>query len=506
MSTPEDHTQSGIMYYGDNLEILNHRDANGEFDYIRPASIDVVYLDPPFQSGRDYNIFFRDTNGRRSTAQVMAFKDTWSWTPETANLYQQFINDASTPPHVAELLRTFCGDEARAGSLAGTSMAAYLVNMAPRLLALHRVLKPTGLLFLHCDPRSSRYLAVLLDSIFNIKNFRAEIAWHHGLGAFRVKRNLPSKHDTILMYSVTDNYKFNILRGDVTEQMLRKYSHIDEHGRYMMSYGKKYYLKGGKPIDDVWEIPALAPTDSERLGYPTQKPLQLLERIIEMSTDPMDTVLDPFCGCGTAIEAAQKLGRRWVGIDITHLAVSLLRYRLSKYPNVKFNVIGEPVDMAGAQALAQQDRYQFQWWALSLIGAIPYGGKKKGKDKGIDGIRVVHNPASNMNHMFVVSIKSGTVNASMVRDLIGTVSSANINGERPYGGIMITLKRPTRDMIAAAAQAGSIPDPWGYKRHIPKVQILTIEQLLQNNPFSNMPQLIERWQEMEEGTKEQNGK
>lgn len=487
MDNTQNTTTVGRLYYGDNLNILRHKSEHGEFDYIGTESIDVIYLDPPFQSGRNYNMIFRDRE-KYSDAQVMAFADTWKWTQNTSALHNENLLNPGIPEATKTALRMYCGDDSGQGILGHSEMAAYLTNMAPRLYELMRPLKSTGSMFLHCDPRASHYIKTILDTIYGLENFRAEIIWHYGLGAANRKRDFLTKHDVILVYSKTQNYKFRMIRGEPTPQMLAKYCHFDDNGRYMMSYGRKYYMKGGKPLDDVWDIPALSPTDSERLGYPTQKPLRLLERIILGSTDPGDTVLDPFCGCGTATEASQKLGRNWIGIDLTHLAINLIRNRLSKYKDAQFDVIGEPVDVAGASALADGDKYQFQWWALSLINALPYKHKKKGKDDGIDGILTVVNPVARKTYTLIVSVKGGRViTPSMVRDLKGTVER-----EKGHGGIFITLKEPSDGMRKEASIAGVVDDPYG-RGKINRIQIYTIRELLEGAAKKLPVRNIEDW-------------
>jgi site-specific DNA-methyltransferase (adenine-specific) len=206
---------------------------------------------------------------------------------------------------------------------------AYIAYLRPRLEAMRRVLAPDGSLFFHCDWRMSPHVRTMLDGLFQV--FVNEIIWHYGLGAARARRRLLSKHDVIYWHAASPGYVFNLLREEATPAMLDKYRHVDEQGRrYMNSYGRRYFLQGGKPLDDVWDIPAIAPTSKERAGYPTQKPLALLRRIVELASQPGDLVLDPFCGSGTTPVAAQELGRRWIGIDANPQAIAIARQRLSK--------------------------------------------------------------------------------------------------------------------------------------------------------------------------------
>ncbi len=248
-------------------------------------------------------------------------------------------------------------------------------------------------------------------------------------------------------------------------------------------------LKEGKPLDSVWDIPLLNSSSKERLGYPTQKPLALLERIILACSNPGDTVLDPFCGCGTAIAAAQKLGRKWIGIDITHLSIALQKYRLeAMFPSIKFRVIGEPKDIGAARQLASEDRYQFQWWALSLIRARPLGGEagsregKKGSDKGIDGVIAFIDDNTGKAKRVLVQVKSGHVKSGDIRDLKGTLQRENA-----AIGVFITLELPSKDMITEAVSAGFYHSP-GWNKDFPRIQILTIDELLHNAEVKMPPQ------------------
>lgn len=245
----------------------------------------------------------------------------------------------------------------------------------------------------------------------------------------------------------------------------------------------------GQVIGDVWtDIPVINSQATERLGYPTQKPLALLERIIQASSNPGDIVLDPFCGCGTAIAAAEKLGRKWIGIDITHLAISLIKYRMKDmFPECKYQVHGEPQDYGSAVQLAQDDRFQFQWWALSLVHARPAGGDassktgKKGADQGIDGtINFIDDTANTLKRV-IIQVKSGHVKSTDIRDLHGV-----IDREKAAIGAFITLEPPSGPMQKEAAEAGFYSSPiWG--KDYPRIQILTIEELLSGKEIKMPP-------------------
>lgn len=369
------------LFYGENLSVLRN--------YIDTESIDLVYLDPPFNSQATYNILFKEPTGEPSEAQIKVFGDTWHWTEETEAAYYEIVNTAKS--EIVDMLKAFKQFIKR------NDMMAYLVMMTIRLIELHRVLKKTGSIYLHCDPTASHYLKIVMDTIFGVKNFRNEIIWSYKRYT-AVSDRFQRLHDVILCYGKGKKPTFNDIREEYGSKSGKADSHYkqDEDGRWFRWQKRKgqepykVYLSKGRRLGDVWGIPIINASSKERLGYPTQKPEALLERIIEASSDEGSIVLDPFCGCGTAIAIAEKLRRNWIGIDITHLAINLIKWRLKNQYGLEedknYEVIGEPKDLTGARALANQDRYQFQWWALSLIKARPYQGKKKGADTGIDGI------------------------------------------------------------------------------------------------------------------------
>jgi len=506
---PQPITQN-TLFYGDNLKILR--------EYIPSESVDLIYLDPPFNSNRSYNVLFKDESGVESEAQITAFEDTWHWNETAEQTYHNLIIEA--PDNVSRMvaaLRDFIGTN---------QMMAYLVMMAARLVELHRVLKATGSLYLHCDATASHYLKIILDAIFGAKNFRNEIIWKRFNFHADAKR-FGKVTDRILFYTRSENFLFTRLRVPFSEEYQEsKFTHFDEQGRRFRldnlnppgGRGPVYEFHGvtkpwrfteermkqlevegriytgsrvaqlkryldeleGQAVNELWtDIDPINPMSNERLGYPTQKPLALLERIIQTSSNPGDMVLDPFCGCGTAIAAAEKLGRKWIGIDITHLSIALQKYRLeAMFPGIQFRVRGEPTDYAGAKQLAQHDRYQFQWWALSLVRAKPLGGQegskvgKKGSDKGIDGaITFIDDPYSKPKRV-LVQVKSGHVKSGDIRDLVGTVQRENA-----AIGVFITLETATRDMMKEAVSAGYYHSP-GWNEDYPRIQILTIVELL----------------------------
>ena len=512
------------LYYGDNLDILQR--------YIKDESVDLVYLDPPFNSNANYNVLFAQKDGSQSSAQIQAFEDTWQW---DQNAIQTYTREVEKGGSVADALRAFnliLGD---------SNMMAYLTMMAPRLQELRRVLKPTGSLYLHCDPTASHYLKVLLDMVFGAENYRNEITWKRKTG--RGDTGGTSKRygvmtDTILFYSKSELSIFNTQYKENNPDYISSFfKFVDENGRRYASDNLsspsprpnlRYEYKGFKPpangwaisrekmeqwdkegrlifpksadgrirrkrfldehpgetVQNLWDdISPIGAQASERMGYPTQKPVALLERIINASSNPGDVVLDPFCGCGTAIAAAQKLGRKWIGIDITHLAISLIKRRMEDAfgDALKYQVIGEPTTIDDARTLAEQDKYQFQWWALGLVGARP-ADQKKGADHGIDGRLYFHDDNSGKTKQVVLSVKGGHhFNVSHIRDLKGVLER-----EKAEIGVYICLEEASKPMRAEAAEAGFYhSDTWN--RDYPKVQILTIAELLDGKQIDMPP-------------------
>lgn len=462
------------LYYGDNLRILRN--------YVPDNSVDLIYLDPPFNSKADYNILYKEPTGEQSEAQITAFEDTWHWTEDTERTFLEITKGAS--PKVIEMMRSF------RNFIGENDVMAYLTMMCIRLVELHRVLKPTGSIYLHCDPTASHYLKILMDAIFGKKNFRNEIIWHYSGWNKKLKDHFEKRSDTIFFYAKGEKQLFNsyTLPWESPEQYVKARKQKvsdDENGRlYVLSdagEGKrvKRYLdeamRYGIPVDNVWDIDKLNNSSKERLGYPTQKPLLLLERIIKSSSEKDGVILDPFCGCGTSITAAQNLKRHWIGIDITHLSINLIKWRMKHVyglePRKDYKVIGEPEDFAGALELASQNRYQFQWWATALIDARPYGNKKKGADTGIDGYLYYQEDPKTINRA-IVSVKSGKTSVKDIRDL-GHV----IDREKAEIGIMITLQSATRDMVTEAVRKGFYRSE-KINKDFQRLQILTIEEIL----------------------------
>jgi len=447
-----------LLYYGDNLDIIRN--------YIKEETIDLIYLDPPFKSNKDYNVLFAEQNGSRSAAQIKAFEDTWEWNTIAAAAYQEIVEAGGRVSQAMQAFRTLLGE---------SDMMAYLAMMAPRLVEFQRVLKPTGSIYLHCDQTASAHLRLLMDAVFGTNSFQNEIVWHYRRWTGGAKR-FQRMHDTILFYAKDrDEVFFDPLYTPYTEKSAKRkknyHTRIKGDDVYVTSVDPR-----GVRENDVWDISVINPAAKERLGYPTQKPETLLERIIKASSNKGDVVLDPFCGCGTTIAVAQKLNRRWIGIDITHLAVTLMKHRLKDMfgEKVKFEVVGEPVSLPDAKTLAANDPYQFQWWALGLVGARPVE-QKKGADKGIDGRIYFHDEADSSKaktKQIIISVKAGHVSVPHVRDLRGV-----IDREDASIGILISMEKPTKPMRTEAASGGFYKSPW-HAEPYPRLQILTVEELL----------------------------
>lgn len=510
--------QHGALFYGDNLDVLRR--------YVDDKSVDLVYLDPPFNSNANYNVLFAEQDGTQAASQIKAFEDTWRWDQEAARAFEEVVEAGGEVSNAMRAFRTI---------LPESNMLAYLAMMAPRLVELRRVLKPTGSLYLHCDPTASHYLKLLLDAVLSPKCFRNEIIWQRTLSKGLMKTRLPNNHDVILGYQAGKVATWNLDAAfqpydadNLDERTAKKYCHHDpdgrryhldnllnpNHDRPNLEYeflgvkrvwrwtkermqaeyeaGRvvqprpgavpryKRYLdeQRGRPFGDVWaDIPPLNSQAAERLGYQTQKPAALLERIIELTTATGGLVLDPFCGCGTTIAAAEKLNRRWVGIDITYQATNLIKSRLMHAfgDTVSYTVVGEPTTLEDANRLAEEDRDQFEAWALGLVGARN-AAKKKGRDRGIDGRLLFHEKIGGKTREALISVKSGTTGPADVRDLRGVIER-----EEAELGVLITMREPTKDMRAEAASAGFYRSgsegvgTWG--QH-PRLQIVTVAELL----------------------------
>jgi len=545
----------GTLYYGDNLDILQR--------YIKDESVDLVYLDPPFKSDQNYNAFFQEKDGSAAASQIQAFEDTWSWNQDAEAMYRKLTEQTGKVNEVMQAFMTFLGRN---------DMMAYLTMMSPRLVELRRVLKPTGSLYLHCDPTASHYLKLLCDAVMGKENFQNEIIWQRTNAHNMRTKGYVRSNDTILYYSKTEEFLFNEQFTEYGEAQMKRYK-PDENGRLYTgrdltfstvtksrqfewrgvkpppnrSWGssleqlEKLYAQGrvllrqdgkprldglkvyldetkGKPVTTNWtDIDRIRNTSSERLGYPTQKPVALLERIIQASSNPGDVVLDPFCGCGTTIDAAEKPGREWIGIDITQVAMTTIKKRLlDTYESTKtvrflrgsdapqgragsplpaaerreasatpdgahgvarpteliVRIIGEPVTPADAAKLAEDDKFAFQWWAVGLVGARGTD-LKKGADHGIDGqILFRDDPKADKPEQIIIQVKGGKTGVKDVRDLRGV-----IDREKAAIGILISLQDPTGPMETEAASVGYYEHKTNQQK-FPRLQLRTVKELM----------------------------
>jgi len=539
------------LLYGDNLPLMRE---------IASDSVDLVYLDPPFKSDVNYNVLFKADGLTSDEAQLTAFKDTWTWDAAAQATYDE-IQDCQNVTLV-NFVNAF------KGGLDRTPMLAYLVNMAIRIVEIHRVLKRTGSMYLHCDPTASHYLKVLSDAVFSPVNFRSEIIWRRTGSHNKMKRWAPV-HDVLLFYTKSDAYTWNHPRrpymlGHVKENFieaedgsfktdyygnvltgsgtrngesgkpwrgfdptakgrhwavpskiweevgidpsdLTQHQKLDlllEQGFITITEGEAWPIyqmtvstNSGTAAPDIWafqpytegtvfgtssgidaDVRWLSPQDAERLGYPTQKPLGILKHIINASSRPGDLVLDPFCGCGTTIAAAQMLARRWIGMDISPFAIELIRRQRLEgaFPHLKvdvdYEIDGLPTTIDGARMMADKDKKGFEIWAVSKIDGIP--NNKKGADKGIDG-RVRFKPDGKNAKFAVVSVKGGKLKPDDVRSLMAVAQREDASS---LGfGVMISLNQPTPGMKADAASAGTMEL---HGNRYPKVQILTVEDIL----------------------------
>jgi site-specific DNA-methyltransferase (adenine-specific) len=502
------------LFYGDNLDVLR--------EHIADESVDLVYLDPPFNSNAGYNVLFRAASGGSADASIEAFDDTWTWGDSAKDALLDIASGTNRPLQVMmEAMRSAIGEN---------PLMAYLAMMAVRLVELHRALRPTGSLYLHCDPTASHYLKLVLDAVFGAENFRNEIIWrryNRPKGSQFTPRKYGTATDTIFFYTKSSEYLFDLaaVRPPLSkDQLAEMYPSVDAKGSYMSgpmlrsgsmgarpnlvfeyngftpgpagwrmtrekvaaldAQGDLYWTATGQPrrkvrpglehgavIDSLWtDIEALQSQAQERLGYPTQKPRALLERIIAASSKEGDLVLDPFCGCGTAVDAAQKLNRRWVGIDITHIAIGMIEDRMRQgYPDINFETIGVPKDLASAEKLAADDPHQFQQWVCWQVGGYPRD--KKGGDKGVDGW-FNYLAEGGKVETGVISVKAGDiVNPNMVRDL-GRV----MERDKHRFGLFVMKSMPTKGMREEAASHPTLETEFG---RFPALQIVVLAELFQ---------------------------
>jgi site-specific DNA-methyltransferase (adenine-specific) len=506
------------LYYGDNLEVLRK--------YIKDESIDLCYIDPPFNSKRNYNQIYNNL-GKEDQAQAQAFVDTWTW-DNHANEALEEIQSNYQGKFTSQTIDLIDGLTKVLGK---GSLLAYLVSMTLRIVEIHRVLKSTGSFYLHCDPTASHYLKIVLDTIFCSQggDYIAEITWER-TSAHSDSKTFANTTDVIFLYSKRI-LMFNQQFKPYSEEYLKKYyKHQDGKGRFldrdltagglsgggynydwkgikklwrcpietMQKYeeqNKLYYTRNGTPrlkqyleempgvpLTNLWnDIPPINSQASERLGYPTQKPEALLERIIKASSNKGDVILDAYCGCGTTIAVAERLERNWIGIDITYQSISLMLKRLedSFGKNVldKIELNGIPKDLESAKALAtkpdDRTRKEFEKWAvLTYSNNRAVINDKKGADKGIDAIAYFQGDKDNREKI-IFQVKSGNVKSGDIRDLQGTMT---LQGAAL--GIFITLKPPSKDMIQTAKSAGIYRGRY-MSQSVDKIEIVTVQEILE---------------------------
>ena len=554
------------LYFGDNLDILRRE--------VPDASVDLIYLDPPFNSNATYNVLFKEKSGEESAAQITAFEDTWQWSMEAEAVYKEIVTSGAHK--LADLM------QALLAFLGRNDMMAYLVMMAVRLVELHRVLKPTGSIYLHCDPTASHYLKLVLDAIFGHGRFLNEVAWKRSSAHSDTKQGMKRCgriHDVLFIYSKSENYTWHPIYTPYTKEYLEsEYRHVSQDGRRyketdltaakpggdvkykwrvkrLMAKGRRWeadltdeYVRprkgleykavspyGGRfwayskqnlvefarnghlihrstgmprlvqyadempgiPVQDLWSdiSPAMG---AEDLGYPTQKPNALLERIVNLSSNEGDLVVDPFCGCGTAIAAAEGLKRQWIGIDITYLAINLVQRRLRDSFAEQlspYEIIGAPTDLKSAEALKEISPHQFEWWAVDLVNARPAKDHKKGADTGIDGYINFFDDKSGKAKQVIVQVKSGYIGVNHVRDLKGV-----LDREKAAIGALITLREPPKPMLTEAAATGFYESK-DFSGRYPRLQILTIAELLAGKKLEYPAHCVETFAKAERKTK-----
>ncbi|MFA5150743.1 MAG: DNA methyltransferase [Candidatus Omnitrophota bacterium] len=435
---------TGTLYIGDNLQVMREDIADG--------CIDLIYLDPPFNSNRNYNCNFKDEG------QELGFKDTWNYLEHQSTTDKEFKKIELQDNKLSRFL-TFIKE----GSVKDSNHFAYLTFMAARLQEMKRVLKPTGSIYLHVDPTESHYLKIVMDLIFGVENFRNEIVWGYKTGGAS-KQCFSQKHDIILYYSNGKNYYFNT-------QKEKSYTKSKSRKAGVINYGAgtAEFFKDDDGIynltimRDVWDIPYINSQAAERLGYPTQKPEALLERIISASCPQNGIMLDPFCGCGTSCAVAAKKGILYVGIDITSIAREVIFKRFDDAGVQRPDLISRPPNEIEAIRLADSDKYASQEQICKKLGIQNHS--KKGADNGIDGHQNYRNADGSIIKL-ITSVKSGSSTISQLRDLIGVVARENADI-----GIFVTKNSPTKNMLQECNKHGN------YKEDVPKIQMLTISQV-----------------------------
>ena len=461
------------LFYGDCITVMED---------MKLGSVDLIYLDPPFNSNREYNVIYKDETGRPLPDQIEAFSDLWELDEERERVLRVMpvlMREAGIPDQAAEFWRLWMN------ALRGTNprLLAYLTYMVERLLPMRGILKPTGSIYLHCDPTASHYIKVMMDAIFDHKNFKNEIIWSYRRWPTKA-RKYQSMHDVILFYAMSDHNTFNVEYEPPSESTMKRYKG-KRHKRDLKAKRNIYLDEPikGLPMRDVWNLSVIAAVAKERMGYATQKPLALLNRIIETSTNEGDVVFDPFCGCATTLEAAHRLGRRWIGIDIAIHAVKRvarvrLQDRLGLVEGTDFEVQGAPRNVEGARDLWTRDKYHFQKWAVEEVDG--FVTTKRTADGGVDGRLYFGMPNDRDLSSMVIEVKGGkSVAIESLRALRGVLES----GVAKLAGLIVMDPlgdAKMRNFRRFMAEAGDM-DMMGVK--YPRMQILSVPEILEGRRF-----------------------
>ena len=523
------------LYYGDCLAVMEE---------MPPGSVDLIYLDPPFNSSRDYNAIYTDETGRPLPTQIEAFCDTWILDEDRERAIRQMpilMREAGIDDEVAEFWRLWV----KALRKTNPRMLAYLSYMVQRLLPMRGLLKATGSIYLHCDPTASHYIKIMMDAIFGHENFRNEITWQR-TESHNTADRYGNIADILLYYAKSSQAVWNPQYQDYGEAQLSRFRHVDGDGRrYKLENltaprpnsnsgkfnwrgtlpgptrgwgynieqleawwhegrirtkadgtprtdGLKVYLDEtqGKPLQNIWtDISRIPNTSSERMGYATQKPLALLERVIMASSEPGDLVFDPFCGCATTIEAAHRLGRRWIGIDIAIHAIKRvakvrLQERLRLVEGSDFEIKGMPRDMEGARDLWKHDKYHFQKWAVEQVDGFVTA--RKSGDGGIDGRLYFAMPQEDAwerdpLRSMVIEVKGGTnVGIDVVRNLRGILEREDAE----MAGLIVLEEPGNKKRASFGRELAFAGDLAVHGTTYPRMQLLTVSEILAGKRFT----------------------
>ncbi len=462
------------LFYGDCLSIMQD---------MRSQSVDLIYLDPPFNSNKAYNLIYKDATGRELPDQVEAFCDIWTLTPERMSVIRNMpvlLANAGIEDAAQQLWKLWM----QALRHTQPRLLAYLLYMTERLVAMKRILRPTGSIYLHCDQTASHYIKSLMDAIFGHRNFTNEIIWAYRTGGAS-KKHFAKKHDAILFYKASNKSYFLLQKEKAyTKASGRKAGTINYGAGNTTFFEDEKGVYRWSNMRDVWEIPYINSQAKERLGYPTQKPIELMRRIILASSKKGDVVFDPFCGCATTIAAAHELERKWIGIDIAYHAIRrVVTQRLETNYRLKdgedFTVDGVPSNVEGALDLWNKDKYQFQRWIVETING--FVTTKRTADGGIDGrIYFQISPKHQSLDSMAIEVKGGkNVGINTVRDLRGVLE----RDEAKMAGLIVRELSSTkrRNFLQEMSAAGMLET---ISAEYPRMQILTLVEVLNGKRFS----------------------